>query len=479
MHKKFITNLGLLLFLNLLIKPFWILGIDRSVQNAIGSGSYGVYYALFNFTFLFNIILDLGITNFNNKNIAQNNHLLNKHLSSIIMLRGLLAIVYGIITLSFGFFIGYDSSMLKLLMALIFNQLLISFILYLRSNIAGLHLFKTDSFLSILDRLIMIIIMSLILWGHVLNEPLNIKWYVLAQSISYFITAMIVLAIVVKKAKLKKIKWNWIFFRMILKKSYPYAILVLLMSFYNRIDTVMLERMLPDGAIQSGIYAAAYRLLDASNMIAFLFSGLLLPMFARMLKFKESVEDLVMLSFTLLITPAVIVSVGSFFYRHELMQMLYQQHIEESATIFGVLMSCFTAISMTYIFGTLLTANGNLKQLNIMAASGMALNILINYLLIPHYKATGSAFSSLFTQFLTAFAQIAITQYIFKFRINYRLILRLSIFVFVTILSFYASKQFQKPWMFSFSIAVAISILSAFIIRLIHLKNIYKMFRAQ
>jgi len=321
--------------------------------------------------------------------------------------------------------------------------------------------------------------MSLILWGHVLNEPLNIKWYVLAQSISYFITAMIVLAIVVKKAKLKKIKWNWIFFRMILKKSYPYAILVLLMSFYNRIDTVMLERMLPDGAIQSGIYAAAYRLLDASNMIAFLFSGLLLPMFARMLKFKESVEDLVMLSFTLLITPAVIVSVGSFFYRHELMQMLYQQHIEESATIFGVLMSCFTAISMTYIFGTLLTANGNLKQLNIMAASGMALNILINYLLIPHFKAIGSAYSSLFTQFLTAFAQIAITQYIFKFRINYRLILRLSIFVFVTIICFYASKQFHQSWMFSFSIAVAISVLSAFIIRLIHLKNIYKMFRAQ
>jgi len=241
----------------------------------------------------------------------------------------------------------------------------------------------------------------------------------------------------------------------------------------------MLERMLPDGAIQSGIYAAAYRLLDASNMIAFLFSGLLLPMFARMLKFKESVEDLVMLSFTLLITPAVIVSVGSFFYRHELMQMLYQQHIEESATIFGVLMSCFTAISMTYIFGTLLTANGNLKQLNIMAASGMALNILINYLLIPHFKAIGSAYSSLFTQFLTAFAQIAITQYIFKFRINYRLILRLSIFVFVTIICFYASKQFHQSWMFSFSIAVAISVLSAFIIRLIHLKNIFKMFRAQ
>ena len=31
MQRKFLTNLILLLFLNLLIKPFWILGIDRAV----------------------------------------------------------------------------------------------------------------------------------------------------------------------------------------------------------------------------------------------------------------------------------------------------------------------------------------------------------------------------------------------------------------------------------------------------------------
>ncbi|MFI5220594.1 MAG: polysaccharide biosynthesis protein, partial [Bacteroidia bacterium] len=62
MQKKFITNLGFLLFLNLLIKPFWILGIDRSVQNTVGAEIYGQYYALFNFSFLLNILLDIGIT---------------------------------------------------------------------------------------------------------------------------------------------------------------------------------------------------------------------------------------------------------------------------------------------------------------------------------------------------------------------------------------------------------------------------------
>jgi len=38
MKRKFINNLGFLLFLNLLVKPFWIFGIDRTVQNMAAPG---------------------------------------------------------------------------------------------------------------------------------------------------------------------------------------------------------------------------------------------------------------------------------------------------------------------------------------------------------------------------------------------------------------------------------------------------------
>ena len=71
MKKFFVTNLFFLLTLNILIKSFWILGIDRGVQNAVSAQDYGVYYALFNFTYLFNILLDFGIINSNNRPIPQ------------------------------------------------------------------------------------------------------------------------------------------------------------------------------------------------------------------------------------------------------------------------------------------------------------------------------------------------------------------------------------------------------------------------
>ena len=36
MKKRFITNLALLILLNLLIKPFWFFGVEVGVQNRVG-----------------------------------------------------------------------------------------------------------------------------------------------------------------------------------------------------------------------------------------------------------------------------------------------------------------------------------------------------------------------------------------------------------------------------------------------------------
>src|ERR1035437_1195422 len=425
MRRKFITNLALVLVLNLLTKPFWVLFIDQHVQNQVGTVDFGNYYALLNFSFILNILLDLGITNFNNRNISQHHFLVTKHVSSIIALRMMLALVYLFITAIVGTIIGYNFLQFQQLGFLLLNQIFISFILYLRSNIAGLHMFKTDSIISVLDRLIMIIICSVLLWGHVTHEHFKIQWYIYAQTSGYCLTAFITLLIVINRTKLKKLVWRPAFFVMILKQSYPYAILTLLMTFYTYSGSVMIERLLPDGALQSGIYASANRLLDASNMIAFLFSGLLLPIFARMIKLKEHVEEMVKLAVSLLIVPALIVAIGSFAYREELMSLLYKNNAGEAADVFGILMFCFVAISSTYIFGTLLTANGNLKQLNIMASIGMLINISLNLFLIPHFKATGCASASLATQFLTGTAQVIMVQRILKFNINYRFIFSL------------------------------------------------------
>ena len=113
MQKKFVANLAFLLFMNLTIKSLYILGFDRAVQNEVGAASFGIYTAIFNFSFLLTIILDFGITNFNNKNIAQNNQLLSKYLSNVILLKFVLAIIYFIVCIIVALIIGYQWFQLK------------------------------------------------------------------------------------------------------------------------------------------------------------------------------------------------------------------------------------------------------------------------------------------------------------------------------------------------------------------------------
>ena len=185
MKKRFITNLTLLVILNLLIKPFWFFGIEVGVQNQVGEEIYGFYFSLFNFAVILNILLDLGINNFNNRAIARDNKLLQDHLAAIIPLKFLLSLVYAGVVLLVGKLVGYSPEQFKMIWVLVLNQFLLSFILYFRTNISGLQFYRTDSLLSVMDRSLMILFTGLLLWGKLTSEPFKIEWFVYAQTFSY------------------------------------------------------------------------------------------------------------------------------------------------------------------------------------------------------------------------------------------------------------------------------------------------------
>ena len=486
MNSRFLKNIIFLLFINLLVKPFWILGVDRTVQNMVGDASYGTYLAIFNFSYLFYIVLDIGLTNFNSKKIAQNNNLLSKYFVGISQAKIFLSIIYFIIIFVIGLFIGYNTEQLKLLAVVGLNQVLLSFVLYVRSNISALLLFKTDSILSVLDRVLMILICSFLLWSGIFpRSSFNIYWFVYSQTISYVITLIVAIYIVLKHTGKLTIKFNFPFILMIIKKSLPYALLVLLMSFYNKLEPVLIERILPKdiSAIQAGIYARAYRLFDAGNNISYLFSVILLPLFAAVIKKGEDLQSLVKQSFALILTMTCIIAVVCVFYSHNLMELLYtiQENesietynirISESSTILQILMGSFVSISITYIFGTLLTANGNLKQLNIVAAIGVVINLTLNFIFIPIFEAKGAAFTSLCVQFATCVIQLIIAKKAFNLKFGISFWISILSFITLLVISTSLLKSLNIYWIYSFLISLAGGLIIAFITKMLDIKDL-------
>ena len=426
MQKNFLSNLLLIVMLNLLVKPFYILGIDAEVQNRVGEAAYGNYFSLLNFSFILNILLDFGLINYNTRNIAQHPQLIANHFGKILGIRFVLFFLYAAATMVSGWFIGYSGQEYYLLFLLVMNQFLVAIIQYARSNFAGLHLFKTDAVISILDRFLLIFITSALLWTNLFDGELKIEWFVYAQTVAYGLTACIAIILIYFKIGRLKVRFRLPFSLLVLKQSFPYALLILLMMMYTRIDAVMIERLMVNGDEAAGIYAQGFRYLDAVNMFAMLFAGILLPIFARLLRQKESVNEITSLAFRLLFGVSVLVGITCFFFQKELIELRYENTVPEASVSFGLLILSFIPISMNYVFGTLLTANGNLRQLNQMALAGVLLNVVLNYFLIRGYGIVGAAFATLITQLLTALAQIILAYRMLELKFPQKMYLALA-----------------------------------------------------
>lgn len=466
MQRKFLTNLILLLFLNLLVKPVYIFGIDLRVQNLVGPDEFGIFFSMFNFSMLFNIFLDFGITNYNNRNISQYKHLLNKHFSGIVTLRLLLAALFAVVSIGIALIAGYSSRQMYLLGFLVFNQFLIASILYLRSNIAGLQLFRTDSIISVLDRVILIILCGYFIYSSRNLYLVSIELFVWCQTAAYLVVLITALIIVMRRAAFRRFYWNPLFAMMIIRNSFPYAMLTLLMMFYFRIDSVLLERILPEaiGARQAGIYASAFRLLDAFIMVPYLFSVLLLPMFARMLRFREDISQIVSLAFPILIVfsfTTVLLGIG---FSEEIMGVLYLEHSAESAAVFRLLIPGLIAFSASYVFGTLLTANGNLWTLNLISACAMALNITLNLILIPRYQAVGSAGVSCMTLVLAAVLQLLISAGKFNLWPGKQMLIRFFLLTGGMIITIVLQSFVDASWVYRFMASGVIMVLLSVVI---------------
>jgi O-antigen/teichoic acid export membrane protein len=406
MQRAFLTNLLLLLVLNLLVKPFYLLGIDAGVQEAVGPRVYGTYAALVSLSFLLNIVLDLGITNFNTRHIARHGHLMAKYLSGVAGLRLLLAAVYAGITVGVALVLGYRGATLGILGWLVLNQILVAGILYLRSNIAGAQRFRWDGLLSVLDRLLLIMGVGWLLWGRAGGAPFRIEWFVWAQTLAYAVTFVVALMMTLRLSGGARFGFNVAFSRVVLRQSFPYALLILLMTFYYRTDTLMLERLLPDGAYQAGVYAQGYRYFEALNMLGYLFAGLLLPMFSRQLKEAVPVGPLAILALRLLLAGGLACAAFVHWFAGDLLALLYTDLDPAAAPTFRLLVYCFVGVTVTYVFGTLLTAAGDLRQLNYVAGAGALFNLMLNLWLIPRWQVEGAAWASLITQWSTAVVQV-------------------------------------------------------------------------
>lgn len=470
MPKKILANLFLLLAINLLIKPFWILGIDRTVQNTVGNEAYGQYMVLFNLSVMLTMLLDFGINNYTSTFIAKHPQMLKKKFATLFSLKLVFSVVYLVFTFLLGFMYGMSGTLLMLLMLLSFNQVLSFFVLFFRSNISGLQWFRTDALLSVTDRGMMILFAGFLLL--LAQGTFTIVHFIVAQTVGYMLSFLISFVILLKPLQGLSIKFNKLMMISFVRKSLPYALLALLMTVYMRADVLIMKKLLVNGDEQNGVYGVANRLLEAANMLAALVASMLLPLFANMIKAKQNLHHVVKMATILLVIPSVAVSAMAWFYHTDIMLLLSKTSPLQSAPVFKVVMISFVAMCVMYIFGTLLTANGNLKILNKLAAIALFINIVLNFWLQPKFGAQGAAIAITFTHGFIALTNMYFALKYLKLSLDFSFVSKVFIILLLTIVGAKFCLLINLPLATATTCMIGSVILMLFVTRLLKINQL-------
>jgi len=403
---------------NALVKPLWILWIDRSIQNQVGPEAYGGYYQWFNLSLLLAVLLDGGMANFWNQRIASGTFRQGE-MAQLLRLKGALWGLYMVGTMGIAAGLGYESSSLLWVALLGFLQGLMFLNLLWRAGLAGQQKFVLEGILSAGDKAIMILLSLPLLQGKAYWTGNILHDFVIIQIIGALTITLISAFIYRSKTKptgnstppsslaeetgpsTEKLWWQtWL----------PFGVLGLIMTAYFRLDVVLLREWGQGGAIDQGWYAASYRLLDAGLMLPLLLGSMWVGRFAFLERNLEQIHQLLNQSASLLMGIGL---AGMFIvlpHLQEWMAWWYPASVSSKPVhfILGWHLLAFLPMGLNVLLGSLLTAHrafGRLIPLHLLA---LLLHIVLLRLWVTESGAVGAAKACSVTHTLVMIAQWAL-----------------------------------------------------------------------
>lgn len=386
-----------LVIVNALIKPIWILGIDRWVQNEVGASAYGSYFSLWGLTLTAGFLLDLGLSTIVQR-AAADPRATPSSLAGLFWIKGLLLSLY---LLAIGLISCLHPDLpTGWIWGLAGIQALNSFYVYLRAWVTAAQDFASDVWFSVLDKIFLIPICLLWLSGSLSLWAIRLDIFIALQLGSLLISIGVLGLYFIRK----RIRLVGPFTLPLtqLRQAWPYALIVLLMSAHTRLDGYWLYTW--SSVEEAGRFAAGFRLWEGVNMFGYLVASFLLPYLSR------HSSDIVLVRTALrnarqgLLFLAVFLMLFARWQAPVLAELLYPASATAVASLFPYVFGCWVGYTLVHVYGTALTARGDLFFFVSVLTGALLLHVLLSAWWIPDMGAMGSVRAALVSQVLAGSA---------------------------------------------------------------------------
>lgn len=196
--------------------------------------------------------------------------------------------------------------------------------------------------------------------------------------------------------------------RVMIKTGSAIAFLSFFSLIYSRIDQVLIRHFLD--AQQLGLYSAGVRLVDLWGFIPTIILGGLYPAVLNARKISEAKYfSRLRKTLALLIIPALIASTILFLFASFLLETIFGSEFVGGAAALQIYGLSLPATFLSFFVMQILYTDDHRKMLIYITAIPAAINIILNFVLIPRYGIVGAAWST-----LIAYSCIIVLPFIFS-----------------------------------------------------------------
>lgn len=227
----------------------------------------------------------------------------------------------------------------------------------------------------------------------------SVEWFALATALEYLVMAVILLWFY-KRNGGKKLGFSAIKAKQLLMASSGFIISGLMVSIYAATDKLMLKQIMDDATV--GYYSLAVSL---SNTWTFILQAIIDSVHPSVfqcygkddVQFEKKNRQLYAIVLYIALTVSLIMNLLA----NPLVETLYGKAFLPAAKPFRIV-SWYIAFSYLGVArNAWIVCENKQKYLKYIYASSALINVLLNYILIPHWGAIGAAWASLCTQILT------------------------------------------------------------------------------
>jgi O-antigen/teichoic acid export membrane protein len=345
----------------------YILAFFYTIYTAryLGAAGFGILSTALALGALLSIFTELGLSTLTTREVSREKSLANKYIGNTIVLK------IDFITISFvvGAFTNIFYSVFQ-----------------------AYEKMEYQSIGQIINSIIMFSGILLIIYYQ-----MSITNFAIIYLIASIVSLIFGIIICAWKFILPKIYIDITLWKFLIIEAIPLTLSSVFLLIAFRIDTVLLQAI--NGNEAAGVYNAAYGLMGA---LMFLPSVYVMSVFPLLSRFNVSSKELLKISyeksFKYLIIIGLPIAVGTTLIASPLILFIYKSGFSQSIIALQILIWAIPIIFVNYILGTAINSINKQRQMVKSAFIVMALNIILNLLLLPKYGFIAASFITVITE---------------------------------------------------------------------------------